>query len=184
MNRRLLMFWLLVVGLSTAALTVAGRGTFTAHERARVSVASFRGLSDRVQEFDRLKARAAPWPPRSSSEGGLAQEISAVLTAASLPASAMTSLSPDNGTTLPGDVGLTQLRAGLTLNNITLPQLGRFLAQWRRRQPALGGWTVTAIDLSPEAESGKAAAPGATARDLPLRAVMNLESIVAEGAEQ
>jgi len=183
-NRRLIMFWMVVLGLSTAALTVAGRGAISAHERARVNVASFRGLSEGVQEFDRLKARAAPWPPRSASEGGLAQEVSAVLAAAGLPASAMTSLSPDNGTALPGDSGLTQLRAGLTLNNITLPQLGRFLSEWRRRHPAPGRWTVTAIDLSPEAESGKAAAPGATARDLPLRAVMNLESIVAEGGEQ
>jgi len=175
---------MVVLGLSMVALTVAGRAALTAREQARVSVASFRGLSERVREFDRLQARAAPWPRRSGPEGGLAQEVSAVLAAAGLPPSAMTSLSPDNGTALPGDVGLTQLRAGLTLNNITLPQLGRFLAEWRRRQHGPGSWTVTAIDLSPETESGKAAAPGTTARDLPLRAVMNLESIVAEGGEQ
>lgn len=179
MNRRLSMLWAVVVGLSILALMITGRAALAAHERARVSLAAFTGLAERVRELDRLQARASPWPWRSSAEGGLAREVSAVLAAAGLPASTLTSLSPDNGAPLPGDGGLTQLRAGLTLSAITLPQLGRFLAEWRRRQAGAGGWTVTAIDLVPETEKGPAA--DAAARDLPLRAVMNLESIVAEG---
>ena len=71
----------------------------------------------------------------------------------------------------PGAPVLLHHRASLVLSLLTLPQCGAFLEEFRRREP---GWTVTAVELSPDA-SGKVV-PGA---DLPLRAQLTLESVMA-----
>lgn len=172
--------WATVIATGAAAIVIAGRSASTAYTAAQTRVAAFRGLADRVREFDRLQAQVAHWPALPA-DTSLAQEISAALAAAGLPASALANLSPDSGIAVPGSApgaGLTQLRAGLTLNDITLPQLGRFLAEWRHRQPA---WTVTGIDLTPEQANADAAR--AIGGDLPLQAVLIIESIVTDGAE-
>jgi hypothetical protein len=64
-------------------------------------------------------------------------------------------------------------RAVLTLAPLTLPQLGGFLAAWHSREPQ---WTVSSIELSPQPgnQAQSAAAPGG---DLPLRAVLGLETL-------
>lgn len=178
MTRPLTTLWLAVGGVSLAAVTLVGRGAVRAQREARIRVAAFEGLRDRVVELDRLQARVQKWPQRPA-DTNLAQEISAALSAAGLPSSSLASLAPDNGAAVPGSAELMQLRAGMTLSNVTLPQVGRFLSEWRRRQPSPGpAWTVTAIDLAPEAGGDKAAGG-----DLPLRAVLNLESIVTKGGE-
>ncbi|MCC6678244.1 MAG: hypothetical protein IT436_13975 [Phycisphaerales bacterium] len=175
MNRSLWMLWLAVVAVTTIALTVSGRDMLAARTGARTRLAAFQGLTDRVREYDRLQARSERWPPRPT-DTSLAQEVSATMAAAGLPPPSLANLSPDTGTEVPGAIGLVRLRAGMTLNNVTLPQVGRFLSEWRRRQPAPGGWTVTAIDLTPETGGDKP-----VGGDLPLRAVLNLEAIVTEG---
>ncbi|MCC6678649.1 MAG: hypothetical protein IT436_16060 [Phycisphaerales bacterium] len=177
MNRSLWMLWLAVVAVTSVALTVSGREMMAARNGARTRLIAFQGLTDRVREYDRLQARAERWPPRPT-DTSLAQEVSAAMAAAGLPPSSLANLSPDTGTDVPGAIGLVRLRAGLTLNNITLPQVGRFLSEWRRRQPAPApaGWTVTAIDLTPETGGDKR-----VGGDLPLRAVLSLEAIVAKG---
>lgn len=184
MNRSLWMLWLAVITVTSIALTVSGRDMMAARNDARTRLAAFQGLTDRVREYDRLQTDAERWPPRPT-DTSLAQEVSAAMAAAGLPPTSLANLSPDTGTEVPGAIGLVRLRAGMTLNNVTLPQVGRFLSEWRRRQPAPtsttspGGWAVTAIDLAPETGGDKV-----VGGDLPLRAVLSLESIVTEGGEQ
>ncbi|MBK9189389.1 MAG: hypothetical protein IPM33_10590 [Phycisphaerales bacterium] len=69
-------------------------------------------------------------------------------------------------------------RTTLTLTGIALPQIGRFLDDWRTTEPA---WIPVSIDLAPM--GGK---PPETGGDLPLRAVIGLEftSIRYDGVPQ
>jgi hypothetical protein len=106
----------------------------------------------------------------------LTPRISAALAAAGLPASALSSLSPEAESPIgEGDLKARRTRAVLTLAPVTLPQLGGFLAAWRSREPQ---WTVSSIELSPQpgnqSPGQSAAAPGG---DLPLRAVLGLETL-------
>jgi hypothetical protein len=178
MNRSIWLMWTAVIGMAVIAITTTGRSSSAARVAVQTRLIAFHGLADRVREYDRLQTQTARWPA-APADTSLAQEVSAALAAAGLPASTLANLSPDNGTAVPGGPGLVQLRAGLTLNNVTLPQVGRFLAEWRRRQPS---WTVTGIDLIQE--QPKADAPNKTGGDLPLQAVLAMESIVADGAER
>jgi hypothetical protein len=64
----------------------------------------------------------------------------------------------------------------VTLAGVTLPQLGGFLKEWRQREPA---WTVSGIDLAPQAPGKKGEASSAGG-DLPLRAVIGIETMFVE----
>src|SRR5690606_2866944 len=100
--------------------------------------------------------------------GTLAERTAGALADAGLPGSALQGVSPESQVGGDRSGGVSRRRATLTLAT-TLPQLGRFLGAWRAREPA---WTVTGIDLAPEARGE--AAPGS---DLPIRAVLTIESI-------
>jgi hypothetical protein len=165
--------------VSLAALSFGGIawGRALAREHAQVqrltritaSATTIREIEDNLPTWTRLPKSAA-----------LAPEVTATLAAAGLPASAMASLSaePDTGSLAGpggGQVQVRARRATLVLASITLPQLGDALGRWRARQP---GWTIASIDLAPEA--GAIAAKAQTGGDLPLRAVVSLETLSLE----
>ncbi|MCC6679178.1 MAG: hypothetical protein IT436_18790 [Phycisphaerales bacterium] len=181
MKRPEIMLWTVVLAAATITLAGLGRSARAAQHRAQLTVTSLRGLTERVREYRRLEAQTAALP-QGRDGTSLAEEVAGVLSASGLPPSALASLSPDSAQSS-GTGPLVRLRAGMTLTKVTLPQLGRFLSEWRRRQADVGGWTVTDIDLSPESGVDAIAGSAGTGRDLPLRAVMSLESIAAEGAE-
>ncbi|MCC6676321.1 MAG: hypothetical protein IT436_04180 [Phycisphaerales bacterium] len=180
MRRPEIMLWTVVLIAAVITLAGLGRTNSVARHRAQLIVSSLRGLTERVRNYHRLEAQTAALPQRRDGVS-LAEEVAAVLSASGLPPSVLASLSPDSAQSS-GTGPLVRLRAGMTLTRVTLPQLGRFLSEWRRRQGNISGWTVTGIDLSPESGIDAIAGSSGTGRDLPLRAVMSLESIAAEGA--
>ena len=99
----------------------------------------------------------------------LAARVSAVLAASGLAQSSLAGLSPESVVQRSEAGTALRVRATLTLQSVTLPEVGRFIAEWRSRYPA---WILTSIDLAPDA--GDKVTPGS---DLPIRAVLVVESI-------
>ncbi len=162
---------------------------------ARTAAAQADRAADQLAGIDRqlalitsLQSAIPDWARRTTptlAQGGaLTTAVNDCLAAAGLPASALASLSPaaDTPITLgPSASGgrgtanssAVRRRAVLTLAPVTLDQVGRVLGAWREAHP---DWTITTIDLAPEAQGRRDAAvpPGG---DLPLRAVVSIETL-------
>ena len=92
---------------------------------------------------------------------------------AGLPPSALQNLTPETESAH-GTTGLRRQVAKLTLDSLTLPELGRFLQEWRSAEPV---WTVSSLDITPAPARKRAAAAEPT--DRPLRAVITIETVFA-----
>jgi hypothetical protein len=126
---------------------------------------------------------AATWlrvieTPGDQSQG-LAAWVSGCLRDAGLPIASLVTVSPEQAQAGlgRGASGVVKQQATLTLNGLTLPQVGSLLALWRGRSQR---WTVTAIDISPMPSAG-APVSGSIGADLPLRIHLTLESISVQG---
>ncbi|MCG3123897.1 MAG: hypothetical protein GIKADHBN_02335 [Phycisphaerales bacterium] len=146
--------------------------------------------SGQLGELASLKARYPAFAASDAPTEDLTRRVSRVISAAGLASSVLSNVSPDSdqpassATSAGGTPLYLRRSARLTLEGVTMPQLGRFLEAWRTAEP---GWVVTSIDLA--ATSGSSggsriktpeggAAPG---RDRPLRALLAVEAIVAAG---
>jgi hypothetical protein len=164
--------WAAVVLVSAGGVGLAGARYWAARDRATSERSRAGEVSQRLHEIARLRSSAPAWMVRGKPSTGLTPRISAALSACGLPASAMSSLSPEAESPLGDrDIKARRSRAVLTLAPVTLPQLGGFLAAWRSREP---DWTVSSIDLALQSGNGQGAAAGG---DLPLRAVLGLETL-------
>jgi hypothetical protein len=172
MTRGLTLAW---VGAAVAALvsvSAAGARYWSARGRATTELARVRLVTSDARELARLRAGAPSWTAQERPGAGLAARVSAALAGCGLPASALSTLSPE----AESGVGETDLRARrtravVTLAPVTLPQLGGFLAAWRSGNPE---WTVGSIDIAPQSAAGAASGSGG---DLPLRALVTLETL-------
>jgi hypothetical protein len=179
--------WGVVVLVAALALSITGWKWAQAASAERTQVQRLARLTTQANSINELRGKLPEWALAPKPPGTLAPEVSAILSASGLPASAMASLSadPDQGGTGNnqgigagnGGTGTVQARtrhATLVLGSVTLPQLGTFLQTWRDRQPA---WTVATIDVTPELGSPAMAAKTQTGGDLPLRAVLTMENL-------
>lgn len=180
--------WSLALFLGGSALT----GMLWSYQAAASHNAStarrLQRITEQATEHQRLSDALPVWARTGSetnSAEALAQRVSASIAAAGLPSTALSSLSPesianDGGHDRSFAVRIDRRRAVLTLGSVTLPQLGRFLAAWREREPE---WTVTSIDVTPinigdgssspkDRSSGVQVAPGG---DIPARVVLAIE---------
>jgi hypothetical protein len=105
------------------------------------------------------------------SDAPLATRVSAALAASGLEQSTLAGLSPESLSQQSGSQTTLRSRATLTLQNLTLPELGTFIAAWRDREPA---WSITSLEMAPLANARAIQKPGA---DLPIRAVLILETL-------
>lgn len=167
--------WITCIGLSTAMLFITGTRAARAHSAASAARQDLTTITTQAEELVRLRAAKLDFPDRP--EGGLAGKVSAAMTRAGLPNTALQSLSPEAQSAISSNsvTPLTRQRATLTLHNLSLPQIGRFLDAWRTTEP---DWTVSSIDLTP-ITSKDAAALGT---DLPLRAVITIEGLFKQPA--
>jgi hypothetical protein len=173
---RLWLLWALAILGSALALAVAAPGGARAHAAAKRELVALRATTAHAHELASLRSRLAHQVTEPQGGAGtLAERVAAALAEAGLPSSALQGVSPESRVGGGGSSGVTRRRATLTLAG-TLPQIGRFLDAWRNREPA---WTATGIDLAPE-RPGDAPAP-APGGDLPVRAVLTIESIAFEG---
>lgn len=168
--------WLAVGAVSVGAVGFAGHMASSAHAAAAAASSELARTADQARQLLVIRA-ASSSPAAKRASSGLAQRVTASLSRAGLPASALSSLSPEaQSVQVDGDTHVKRQRATLVLASLTLPQLGAFLDAWRTAEP---DWNVSSIDLSPAAPGG--APPGAsTGGDLPLRSVLTLESVSIE----
>lgn len=171
-SRTVLLAWVVGAGAIAGTMAVCVPRTAGAAAAAERDVARFHEVATAAAELADL-ARRSPSDHPPASDGKLALRISAAISAAGLPAASLSSLSPESASTerLDGGLRLIRRRATLMLTPLTLPQVGRFLDAWRMEAP---GWTVSRIDLEPRRETSSSSATGG---DLPLRAVIVIETL-------
>jgi hypothetical protein len=169
--------WGAVAVLAGGAVTVTALGYVEARAGAERQLSAYREVLAQTRELTQLRAKAPAWTRRGRPPTGLTPRISAALASCGLPASSVASVSPESESALgETDLHARRTRAVVTLTGVTLPQLGSFLGAWRTREPA---WTVSSVDLSPQNGQGTAGAgsAGAAGGDLPLRAVIGIETM-------
>lgn len=176
---RLAFIWIAAAAVLLLTLGISLPASLAARSRAHAAELQLAATARDAESIRVLKASIPPETPDEPA-GGLTQRISASLLRAGLPATALASLSPEAespGASQPG-VRVARRRATLTLAALALPQVGRFLDDWRTTEPA---WVPVSIDLAPM--GGK---PPEAGGDLPLRAVIVLEftSIRYDGVSQ
>lgn len=173
MSARTILAWTLALGASLAALGYSATRAAAARTSAIQAHARLTRATHDAQRLADLNARIAAASGPRKPASGLAPRIGAVLTRCGLPASCLTSLSPEGEQPVSSHEGQPRLkrqRATLVLGGLTLPQLGAFLDAWRRAEPE---WTISTLDVGPQAGNPQAPAGG----DLPLRATLTLESV-------
>lgn len=165
--------WLVVLAVAAAALISAASRARAAHEQADRAESSLHHAHALASEIAALRAKAPTWMSARREETGLSPRLTAVITSAGLPASALASFNVSRESNLGGkELGAARQRASCVLTNLTLPQLGQVLTAWHEREPQ---WAVASIDLDP-IESQSPPAGG----DIPLKANIILESVYVE----
>ncbi len=162
---------LATIALVPLVVRTARSGASLQRERARAEASI-----TAVGQLERVRARLAALPHASADNGGsgtptasLATRVSGVLSAAGLNQSNLAGLSPESAAQRSDAGTALRRRATLTLQSLTLPDLGRFIGEWRAREPA---WAVTSIDLTPVTNAKPE--PGT---DLPVRVVLVVETL-------
>lgn len=164
--------WIIIAG-SFGLCLWEGHCYYSARAGAGVALRQLAVVRADSGEIASIRAAAPPesrWPRPAP---GLATRVADVVSKSGLPPSAFQSLSPETESTV-GISGLRKQAARVTLDGLTLPDLGRFLQEWRTAEPL---WTVTSIDITPAA--AKVAAKPGQVTDRPLRAVLGIETIFA-----
>lgn len=178
MSRASAILWTVTLGCAACMLGLSGARFGRAHSGGAQALLQLALVAQQASDLSALRASAPAWMLRSRPPTGLTPRITAALTASGLPASSVSSVSPEAESSV-GDPDLKahRSRAALTLDGVTLPQLGAFLQAWREREPQ---WTVSNLDLAPQGGQAKAESTG---RDLPLRVVIGMETLFVDRPE-
>ncbi|MCC6660717.1 MAG: hypothetical protein IT437_07500 [Phycisphaerales bacterium] len=166
MSGRAAILGIAVAGLAAAALLWSGRSAAAARWRIDQGRTRLASIREQSAEVARLRASAPRDQDRPAAPENLPHTVSSVLRACGLPASSLASFGTSGESR---DMDIATRRASLVLQRVALPQVGRFLAEWRRAEPR---WTVTGIDIAPHGD------PPAAGGDLPLQASITLESSI------
>lgn len=156
---KLICIWM----LSVVVLIVTGSHAARAHSQRNSSRSALALVTENARELVRLRQASPDHAFNQRPSSGVAARVSQVLSTSGLAPTALQSVSPEAESS---EHGVLRQRATLTLVNLTLPQLGKFLVLWRTDEP---GWIVSGLDVSPSGSG----TPGA---DLPLRAVITIEA--------
>jgi hypothetical protein len=168
--------WVVVLAACTTAIAISVTRAIRGRQLASAATAHLRLVSTQVSDLAALTS-SKPSLPRTSDGPGMGARIASVLAACGLPASAMTSVSPEADTrlTVPESTArYLRSRVTLTLAGVTLPQLGSFLNGWRTAEPA---WVPTALEITPT--QPKEGFPGG---DRPLNITIVLEGLFEDDA--
>ena len=166
MTSRLAILWIAVIAITGAALACSGRAARGGAERLADAREQSLRVRAQLDELQWLRAAAPPGDRVPTAPEELPGRVSGIMRASGLPPTALASFD-GGGIARHGD-HVTR-RVSLVLQQVTLPQAGRFLSEWRLAEPQ---WVVASADLSPRGE------PPAAGGDLPLQAVIALESTV------
>jgi hypothetical protein len=161
-----LLVWLLAA-CSIATLAWAGHRYWLARADANLAMLQLQRVTADVNDIAALRTAAPPESRRPRPTSGLGAKIGDVIAKAGLPQSCLQSLSPETESPV-GNAGLRRQLAKLTLEGLTLPELGAWLAEWRTAQPQ---WTVASIEITPASQRVS------KATERPLRALIGIETV-------
>lgn len=167
---------LLPWGLVITALVAALAGPVASARRAAADARrELRHHAELARQVATLRAIPTAIDASQSDpddRAALATLVSASLGQSGIPATALSSLSPESAATQRADreLALVTRRATLVLTPVTLPQLGRFVQAWREQSPS---WTIGRVDVDPR--PGDVKNISTTGGDMPLRVSLGLE---------
>jgi len=162
------LFLVLAVLIACVILGWSTRTYLGARAEADTATTFHTSISTQAQRLDQLRNSAPTESRRLPPPPGLASLIAATVSTAGLAHSSLQTVTPEVETPAAGGA-FRKTAARVTLDQITLPELGRWLDEWRKAEPA---WVVSSIDLSPTAAHRKG--PQRT-----LRAGLSIEYIFA-----
>ena len=151
----------MVVAVALLLVTVAAqrvRSADAAHAQAQTQLIA---TTADVQLVHTLRAQRQTAAEQRRPEQDVIAQVNDTLAQAGIPADRFGSLRPESDGAVEGDAaGLYRRQAlRLTLQRVTLDQVGGFLAQWRDGQPL---WTPTRLELTHRADTRRRRAdPGA-----------------------
>ncbi len=181
-----------MIGLCAVCVAVVawfGQGAFTARSGHRDAVETYAQTESALRELRALQARQPEFIELGQEGEDLTRRVTRVLTSAGLGANALSSLTPEadqpasSARTSDGKPVYLRRSARISLDGVTMGQLGRFMEAWRT-SPDGAGWTISTIDLIAGAEQGgsriKAQAASSNAsvnRDQNLRVNLTIEAV-------
>lgn len=187
MRRALIVAALVVAGTSLALLARSAHRAREQRDAARKSLASLRQVAAEVRS---LRARPPSVALEERPEQGLVGRLSSALASAGLPSSLMTTFSPGSDAPFLPDAAMTaedgtrenapglyrRQEVRFTLEPVSLPELGRFLARWRVDHPE---WSCAVVEVTPLNAAGVDAARTGEGRggEVRLRAAIGLEAV-------
>ena len=159
--------------VSTALLAWSGHRYLQQRGDATTATGGFKAVVDQATELTTLRSEAPPESRRARPAPGIAARLAGVVAVAGLPQNSLQNVTPELESPVNAGSGAFAYRRSavrLTLDPITLPELGRFLQEWRSAEPV---WTVTTIDLTPTSQLAKG-------QQKPLRAALLIETVFAQ----
>jgi len=136
------------------AVAWSGARFLSARGELNTAQARYTSVATSIDEIQRLRQTQATIASAAKPQPNLSGQIADVLVEAGLSPNLLTNLTPepDAAVTLGTSHGYRRQVARLTLESISMPDLGRFLGSWTNSQPE---WTISAITITPTALSTK-----------------------------
>lgn len=142
------------------------------------SSSRYRSVQHSIANLQKLDAERPSTLGTREPGKGLSAQVSDSLMRAGLPVATMSSLTPDNETSLNSTLRKRTFR--LTLQPIRLPELGRFLSDWRTHQPE---WRAVSMQCTPLSIDPKQIVDRTSAVPAPISVLIVFETVFAPGAE-
>ncbi len=145
--------WIVGVLAIIAAAAYAGRGLLdarAAESAARARIASLRTVAAQVEEMEELRAMIADRRTGVRPDAGMVGQLSTALGKAGISTARLAEVAPEPETILSGGTAasgaeLRRQAVRLTLQPVSLPEIGRFVRVWRADQPE---WTISGIEIT------------------------------------
>lgn len=151
---------ILLLLASVVLLAWSARAAILARSRLDATHAHLAAIEGKAAEVTRLRSLPVAAALEKRPEPGIVGHLTTSLAVAGLPSSLMTSFNPgsDAPYVMPSDSSSPAAPTGiyrkqearLTLEPLTLPELGRFLKSWKELHPE---WTCAAIEVTPTVPS-------------------------------
>lgn len=183
-NKAVRLIAAIAVLASVGLLAWSASRVVTALGRADAAHTRLTQIQTAATELAALEQRQPSASLGKRPERNLSGQIADALAEAGLPPTTLASLTPEedapitaapstNGRPTTNSLAYRRQAARLTLEPLTLPDLGRYLSAWRTRQPE---WTTSSIQISPIITKDAAA----TSPSRPIRVTCLIECVYVE----
>jgi hypothetical protein len=151
-------FALLAAPVCLAALAWSGTRYSAARGDLRLAEAQHQTITSAAAEIERLRNATPTVAAGAKPQPNISGQVTDTLVEAGLAPALLTNVTPESDTAIErANAGAGSRAANpaaryrrqsarLTLEPLTMPDLGRFLATWRTSQPQ---WTIASINVSP-----------------------------------